>query len=273
MRRSLLLTLFLALVGCQSRTGAPKLETEEQKTLYALGQTVGRNLEAFSLSPTELDIVKAGLTDHVLKREAKVPLETFGPKIQPLVQARMAKRTEEAKAQAKPFLQAAAKEKGAEELPSGLVYVPIKEGTGEAPKATDWVKLHYHGTLTDGTVFDSSVERKQPAQFGLGGVIPCWTEGLQKMKVGGKARLVCPPSIAYGDRGQPPTIPGGAVLSFEVELLEIVPPPGRGLGAPGADPHAGSMMSGGMLGHGGIGHGDQMMPPPALPPPPPQGAR
>ena len=84
------------------------------------------------------------------------------------------------------------------------------------------MKVHYHGTLTDGTVFDSSVQRGEPATFPLDGVIPCWTEGVQKMKVGGKAKLVCPSAAAYGDRGQPPNIRPGAVLTFEVELLEIV---------------------------------------------------
>src|SRR5207247_817126 len=97
----------------------------------------------------------------------------------------------------------------------------IKEGTGPNPQATDKVKVHYHGTLENGTVFDSSVDRKQPAEFGLNQVIPCWTEGVQKIKVGGKAKLVCPSSIAYGDQGRPPTIPGGATLVFEVELLSI----------------------------------------------------
>ena len=89
-------------------------------------------------------------------------------------------------------------------------------------KATDKVKVHYHGTLIDGTVFDSSVERKQPIDFALNGVIPCWTEGVQMMKVGGKARLVCPSEIAYGDNGAPPKIKPGATLVFDVELLEIV---------------------------------------------------
>lgn len=268
-RKAFLLLPLLALIDCKSGTvaGASKLETEEQKTLYALGQNVGRTLEAFSLSPAELEIVKEGLTDHLAKREAKVSLEMFGPKIQPLVQARRAKKAEEVKAQAKPFLLAAAKEKGAEELSSGLVYVSIKEGTGEAPKATDRVKVNYRGTLSDGTVFDSTADRKQPAEFGLGGVIPCWTEGLQKMKVGGRAKVVCPPSTAYGDRGQPPKIPGGAALSFEVDLLEILPPlpPGAPV-APGGDPHGGLMVPGEMPGHGGMGHGGDMMTPPAVPP-------
>ncbi|HEX8908988.1 MAG TPA: FKBP-type peptidyl-prolyl cis-trans isomerase, partial [Anaeromyxobacteraceae bacterium] len=89
------------------------------------------------------------------------------------------------------------------------------------PKETDTVKVHYTGTLIDGKVFDSSVKRGQPAEFPLNQVIKCWTEGVAKMKVGGKAKLVCPSSIAYGDEGRPPTIPGGATLVFEVELLDV----------------------------------------------------
>ena len=98
----------------------------------------------------------------------------------------------------------------------------IKAGTGASPKVTDRVKVHYHGTLTDGTVFDSSLQRNEPATFPLNGVIPCWTEAVQLMKVGGKSRLVCPANIAYGDRGSPPVVRPGATLIFDVELLEIV---------------------------------------------------
>jgi FKBP-type peptidyl-prolyl cis-trans isomerase FkpA/FKBP-type peptidyl-prolyl cis-trans isomerase FklB len=121
------------------------------------------------------------------------------------------------------FVTKAASEPGAKKLDSGVVITTLKPGTGPSPKATDKVKVHYHGTLTDGTVFDSSVQRGQPATFPLNGVIKCWTEGVQQMKVGGKSRLVCPADVAYGERGAPPKIKPGATLVFEVELLEIVP--------------------------------------------------
>ena len=102
-----------------------------------------------------------------------------------------------------------------------LQITSLREGTGPSPSATDVVKVHYHGTFSDGRVFDSSVERGEPASFPLSRVIPCWTQGLQKMKVGGKAKLVCPPALAYGEAGAPPAIPPNATLLFEVELLEI----------------------------------------------------
>jgi FKBP-type peptidyl-prolyl cis-trans isomerase FkpA len=119
------------------------------------------------------------------------------------------------------YLEKAAAVPGAIRTASGMVYRELKAGTGPSPKATDEVKVHYRGTLVDGTEFDSSYKRNEPATFPLNQVIPCWTEGMQKMKVGGKAQLVCPSSIAYGDRGSPPEIPGGATLIFEIELLGI----------------------------------------------------
>jgi FKBP-type peptidyl-prolyl cis-trans isomerase FkpA len=105
--------------------------------------------------------------------------------------------------------------------PSGLVYQSLKDGSGAQPAATDTVKVHYRGTLADGREFDSSHKRGQPAEFPLNRVIPCWTEGVQRMKVGGKARLICPPAIAYGSRGAGGVIPPDATLQFEVELLDI----------------------------------------------------
>ena len=127
-----------------------------------------------------------------------------------------------ASAQANDAAAKAAAEKGAEVSASGLVYRSLKDGTGASPAATDVVKVHYRGTFPDGKEFDSSISRGQPATFPLNRVIKCWTEGVQKMKVGGKAKLACPAAIAYGERGTPGgPIPPGATLLFEVELLGI----------------------------------------------------
>jgi FKBP-type peptidyl-prolyl cis-trans isomerase FkpA len=121
----------------------------------------------------------------------------------------------------KTFLEKAADEPGAKKTASGLVYRELTPGTGASPKPTDVVKVNYRGTLEDGTEFDSSYKRNEPAEFPLNRVIPCWTEGVQMMKVGGKSKLVCPADIAYGARGAPPLIAPGATLVFEVELLSI----------------------------------------------------
>lgn len=130
-------------------------------------------------------------------------------------------RTKMATEDPKTYLDKAAAEPGATRTTSGLIYRELTPGAGPSPKATDTVKVHYRGTLVDGTVFDSSYDRNEPAEFPLNQVIRCWTEGVQKMKVGGKSRLVCPASIGYGERGSPPEIPGGATLVFEIELLGI----------------------------------------------------
>lgn len=118
-------------------------------------------------------------------------------------------------------ISAQAQSETAETLPSGVVVMHLKQGSGPAPAASDTVKVHYRGTLTNGTEFDSSYKRNQPASFPLNRVIPCWTEGMQKMQPGGKARLVCPANTAYGARGIPGTIPPNSVLTFEIELLGI----------------------------------------------------
>ena len=229
----------LALLACQKETDAGSdaaagdLTSEDQKTVYALGLALARELEPFHLSEPELGTLARGLKDGALGRPSQVDLEAQMPKIQEFGMARAASASaEEAKA-SEAFLTAAAAEPGAEKLASGLVFREVAPGAGASPKASDTVKVHYHGTLRDGTVFDSSVDRGTPAEFPLDGVIPCWTEGVQKMKGGGKARLVCPASIAYGDRGAPPKIMPGAALAFDVELIEIAPaqaselPPGH----------------------------------------------
>lgn len=218
---SLALGALLLSSGPASAAG-PELRTEEQKTLYTLGIAISRSLETFKLNETELETVKAGMTDGVLHHDPKIDVNQYGPKLQAFQQSRAAAGAADEKKAAQAFLDKAVAEKGATKTASGLIITTIKPGTGPSPKATDTVKVHYHGTLTDGTVFDSSVDRKEPATFPLNGVIPCWTEGVQLMKVGGKSKLVCPSALAYGDRGAGSKIKPGAALVFEVELLDIV---------------------------------------------------
>ena len=223
MHRGLVLLIGLLVFSATTvRAADPEPKTDDEKTLYALGLAMSRNLTPFGLTEAELELVKAGLADGVLNRAKKVDLETFGPKIQQLAQARSSAAAAVEKKSAQAFLDKAAAEKGATKTASGLIYQEIKPGTGEHPKATDKVKVHYEGKLSDGTVFDSSIQRGQPAEFPLNGVIKCWTEGVQMMKVGGKSKLICPSDIAYGDHGSPPKIKPGAALIFEVELLDIV---------------------------------------------------
>jgi FKBP-type peptidyl-prolyl cis-trans isomerase FkpA len=201
---------------------AAEPKTEDEKTLYAAGLALSRSLSTFNLTKAELEMVQAGLTDGALGNKPQVDLQIYGPKINQMQQTRVSASAEKEKKAGKAYLDKAASEKGAVKTASGLIYIPIKVGEGASPKDTDVVKVHYHGTLSNGNVFDSSVQRKEPASFPLNAVIKCWTEGVQKMKVGGKAKLICPSDIAYGDAGRPPMIPPGAALTFEVELLEIV---------------------------------------------------
>lgn len=193
--------------------------TDEQKTIYALGLTIARQIAPFTLAPPEVELLEKGIADGIAGKST-VSLEEETPKIQSLYMTRSQAAAEKQKTASVAYLAKAAAEPGAIKTESGLVYKDERVGTGPSPKATDKVKVNYRGTLIDGTEFDSSYKRNAPATFPLNGVIPCWTEGVQKMKVGGKATLTCPASIAYGDRGTP-GIPGGATLIFEVELLEI----------------------------------------------------
>ena len=213
----------------------PALQTDQDKTLYALGLAIANNLQTFNLTAAEISIVQAGMSDALLGKEKKVDLQTYGPKIQDFGRQRMEASAEKEKEASVAFLEQMSKEKGAERTPSGLIYIPVSEGTGAVPKATDTVKVNYTGKLRDGTEFDSSVKRGEPATSPLNSVIPCWTEGVQKMKVGGKAKLVCPSDIAYGNRGQGPIKPG-STLVFDVELISIEPPAAEEPGAPAPTP-------------------------------------
>jgi FKBP-type peptidyl-prolyl cis-trans isomerase len=219
----------LSLTVCDADAAKQKAKeqaplTEEQKTLYALGVLMSQSLTTFDLKPEELAQVQKGLSDGVGGVKSDIKAEEYIPKVQELQRARMAVVAEKAAAAGVEFLDKASKEAGATKTASGIVIKHTQVGTGASPAASDQVKVHYTGKLVDGKVFDSSVERGEPAVFPLSGVIACWTEGVQTMKVGGKAQLVCPANLAYGQSGSPPTIPPQATLVFDVELLEIVKP-------------------------------------------------
>ncbi len=218
-------TLSLPLAACAEEaptaasTAAPA--SEDDKTLYALGLALAANVSPFGLSEAELAQVQAGLADGVLGRPPQVSLQEYGPKLQQLAQGRAAAAAQVESTAGQAFLDEMAAEPGAERTASGLIYTEITPGTGASPTAADQVKVSYHGTLRTGQVFDSARDRGQPVDFTLGQVIPCWQEGLLRMKPGGKAKLVCPAGLAYGERGAPPAIPGNAPLVFEVELLAV----------------------------------------------------
>jgi FKBP-type peptidyl-prolyl cis-trans isomerase len=218
--RSSLVVCVVSLGLCAAAADAQTLNTDQDKTLYALGVAIGTNVKDFNLTPAEIALVAAGISDAAQHKEPKVDMQTYMPKVQALAQERTASAATNEKKASAAFLEKMSKEPGAVRSATGVIYIPVKVGTGASPKTESTVKVHYHGTLRDGSVFDSSVQRGEPISFPLNGVIPCWTEGVQKMKVGGKAKLVCPSDTAYGDRGQGP-IPGGAALMFEVELLGI----------------------------------------------------
>jgi FKBP-type peptidyl-prolyl cis-trans isomerase FkpA len=219
------IVVLLPLVGLLlpgAATAGTQLEDEHQKDLYFLGTALASSIAPFRLTPEELETVKLGLTESLKGEATELDPQIYGNRLQILQQQRMALSLAEEQELSQAFLSQQAELPGATSLESGLIMTELEPGTGESPTAEDKVRVHYVGTFRDGTEFDSSLSRGEPAEFPLGGVIPCWTEGLSKMKVGGKSRLVCPASVAYGDRGRPPAIPGGAALVFEVELLEIV---------------------------------------------------
>jgi FKBP-type peptidyl-prolyl cis-trans isomerase FkpA len=226
---ALVLGVALLAAGCQKKEAAPSAAaspgatmSEDDKTVYALGAMIGQRFaRPMHMSDAELEILKKGISDTATGGTPAFPVEGYAQKFEALAQSRAARGAADVKQKGAAFREAMAKEEGAVKTPSGLIFRTLKPGSGPSPKATDVVRVHYQGTLPDGKVFDSSIQRGQPAEFALNQVIPCWTEGVQRMKVGEKAKLVCPSEIAYGDRGAGPDIPPGATLVFEVELLGI----------------------------------------------------
>jgi FKBP-type peptidyl-prolyl cis-trans isomerase FkpA len=213
---ALLLLALSATPAAPAPAKAPELKTEREKTLYALGVAASDSFKVFNLKPEELAVVQRGLSDSVLNRKIQVDMSVYRTKVNELAATAYSDRSRAA-------LVHFGKEKGAVRSPSGLIYIPAVEGTGASPAATDRVKVEYEGKLPDGAIFDSSRKQGGAVLAPLADAIPCWKEGLQKMKVGGKARIVCPASIAYGDTGKPPSVPPKSTIIFDVELLAVEP--------------------------------------------------
>jgi FKBP-type peptidyl-prolyl cis-trans isomerase FklB len=215
------------LVATASAQDAPPeklaLRTTTDQASYAIGLNIGRNIRSDGLQVNVVALLQ-GLKDALTNSPPLLSDEQCRAAMQQF-QDIMAQQRKEAGSQNKnqgvAFLEANKKKQGVVTLPSGLQYQVIKAGTGATPKLTDTVRTHYHGTLIDGTVFDSSVQRGEPAEFPVGGVIRGWTEALQRMKVGDKWRLFIPSELAYGSRGAGGAIKPHSVLIFEIELLDI----------------------------------------------------
>lgn len=216
-----LVTILLTTSICS----ASDLKTDDQKTLYAIGMTVSKSLAVFSLTPAEFEGVLKGLRDAQEGKKPEIDMAGQTVKIQEFAKARRKLQSDKLAPANKEVLEKAAKEKGAVKTESGLVFISLKDGTGASPKSTDTVKVNYRGVLFDGREFESSTKRGKSSEFRVDSVIKCLNEGLQKMKTGGKARMVCPAAIGYGDNGFGDTILPGSTLDFEVELLEIRMPP------------------------------------------------
>lgn len=243
MKKALIVAAGLMMVGVsavQAQTGAPPakpgapaanpadpLSTTAGQASYAIGMNIGNSIKNDGLE-VNLQALVAGIADAMAGNKSKLTDAQAQAAVQEFVtamQARQAERMKSAgdknKRDGEAFLATNKQKQGVVTLPSGLQYMVIKAGNGKQPKLTDTVTTHYHGTLIDGTVFDSSVARGEPATFSVGGVIRGWTEALQLMKVGDKWRLFVPSELAYGPRSPSPEIGPNSVLVFDVELLNI----------------------------------------------------
>lgn len=222
--------LSLALTACNK----PDLKSDKGQASYAIGQQIGQNLKAQNIDFDAATLV-ASMKDAAEGKPSQMTKEEIQKAMMKLQESAMKKQQEEGETNKKKsadFLEKNKTAEGVKSTASGLQYVVLKEGDGAIPKKEDNVKCHYTGTLIDGTKFDSSVDRGQPAEFPVGGVIPGWTEALQMMKVGSKYKLFIPADLAYGPSGRP-GIPANSALIFEVELLEIVKATGAAPAAPG----------------------------------------
>jgi FKBP-type peptidyl-prolyl cis-trans isomerase FklB len=217
----------LVLAGCDKQASTVELKSPAQKASYGIGLNMGKSLAQEGMDDLDSKAVALGIEDAVGKKEQKLKdeelVEAFAA-LQKRAEERMAKQSEESAAAGKKFLEENGKKEGVVTTASGLQYQIIKKADGDQPKPTDVVTVHYEGKLTDGKVFDSSVERGSPIDLPVGGVIPGWVEGLQLMHVGEKIKLFIPSDLAYGAQSPSPMIPANSVLVFDLELLGIKDP-------------------------------------------------
>jgi len=221
----IILLLFILTMSCNQQnksgsSGAVELKNDDMKSFYAIGAMFGGRLANLSLNSEEVAAVQMGIADSASGKKLKVDAKAYQMKVQALFKNRLTKHAGTVKKAGEAYLNKFISN-GATKTKSGLAYKIEKPGKGKKPTATELVKVHYRGTLLDGKEFDSSYKRGQPVTFPLNRVIKGWTEGLQLIAPGGKIKLVIPSDLAYGDAGHPPTIPGGATLVFDVELLSI----------------------------------------------------
>lgn len=219
--------LFLFIVSCdkgRADNSGVKVETEDQKTQYAIGVMFGEQISSINPTEEELAVIMRGIEDVTQNKKDKLDInpQDYQMQINQFVKRKMSVKSDEEKEKGKKYIENFLKDKECKKTESGIAYKIIKQGSAKHAKATDTVKVHYEGKLVDGTIFDSSIERQQEAQFRLDRVIKGWTEGMQLVGEGGKVLLVIPSDLAYGDAGAPPKIPGGATLVFEVELIQII---------------------------------------------------
>lgn len=197
------------------------LATERDRVLYAIGVRTAKELRGYALQPSEIDFVERGLRDELLGREVLINESAYDTKLNNFRNVRRKIAVEKEEEAAREFVARAAAEAGALVTDSGFVFFELRPGDGAQPRADSLVRIHFHGRLRDGTVWDSSVESGEPRQLAMARLFPCGRAGLLRMRVGGRSRMVCPPELAFGAEGTP-RVPGGAAIDFEVELLAIV---------------------------------------------------
>jgi FKBP-type peptidyl-prolyl cis-trans isomerase FkpA len=231
----LLCVVPVAAFAAPAATSKPPM-TEDDKVIFAVGEILSGSVKPFAFSEHEMQLVQEGFNAGMHGKKTGVDADSYRAQIQTLLSARLTKGVATAKAAGQAYRQKAGAAPGATTSASGVIVTTVQPGSGPSPAADDMVKVQYEGKLIDGTVFDSSRQHGAPQTFKVSGVVPCWSEALQHMSVGAKIKLVCPPELAYGDRGSPPQIPGGSTLVFDVELLSIdkAPPAAAAPAAPAA---------------------------------------